>query len=389
MTPNPGPLRFRTAHAGQEWDEALQAAPAGTRMVWADDHRAIVGFGAAATLVGAGPGRFVQIREQAEALWGRLHGVGEPPVLMGGFSFATESPTSPWQGFPSAWFILPRRQVFLRGGVAWESVVEVPEVPASPVVSSLEAEDGREIWNRRVEAASRAVADGEVEKVVVARRALMPGGSPDEAFARLERTGTRYLVQPAGGAAFLGSTPETLVSIHDGTIRSHAVAGTLRTGARAGAKERREHEPVASAISEAFARLGVKARRGETRILSQGALRHLETPFEGDATGVHLLDAAAELHPTPAVAGTPRDAALRLLGALEGFERGWYSGGVGWFDHRGEGVLSVALRGGLVGPRQSILYAGAGIVPGSTAAGEWQETEAKLEPMRKALGGMP
>ncbi|HVL28067.1 MAG TPA: chorismate-binding protein, partial [Acidimicrobiales bacterium] len=97
------------------------------------------------------------------------------------------------------------------------------------------------------------------------------------------------------------------------------------------------------------------------------------------------LALVAALHPTPAVGGSPRDAALAAIAELEGFDRGLYAGPVGWVDRRGDGDWAVALRCARVDGRRAVLSAGAGIVAGSDPEQEWTETQAKLEPMLRAL----
>jgi menaquinone-specific isochorismate synthase len=91
------------------------------------------------------------------------------------------------------------------------------------------------------------------------------------------------------------------------------------------------------------------------------------------------------LHPTPAVAGTPRAAALKAIRRLEPAPRGRYAGPCGWVDARGDGEFVVALRGAQIDGPRAQLHAGAGIVAGSDPASEWAETQAKLEPMLRAL----
>jgi isochorismate synthase EntC len=94
---------------------------------------------------------------------------------------------------------------------------------------------------------------------------------------------------------------------------------------------------------------------------------------------------AGKLHPTPAVGGLPRPAALAAIATLEGFDRGLYAGPVGWVDGRGEGEWAVALRGAELDGSRARLVAGAGIVAGSDPDAEWAETEAKLQAMLSAV----
>jgi isochorismate synthase EntC len=94
------------------------------------------------------------------------------------------------------------------------------------------------------------------------------------------------------------------------------------------------------------------------------------------------------LHPTPAVAGAPRAAALAAIAEMEDFDRGLYAGPVGWVDRRGDGDWAVALRGADLRGERAVLTAGAGIVADSDADAEWRETRAKLESMLKVLAGV-
>jgi menaquinone-specific isochorismate synthase len=97
------------------------------------------------------------------------------------------------------------------------------------------------------------------------------------------------------------------------------------------------------------------------------------------------LALTARLHPTPAVGGAPREAALAWLEAHESLERGWYAGGIGWLAPNGDGELAVALRSALLRGDEATLFAGAGVVEGSTPAGELAETRLKLRALLSGL----
>jgi menaquinone-specific isochorismate synthase len=98
-----------------------------------------------------------------------------------------------------------------------------------------------------------------------------------------------------------------------------------------------------------------------------------------------LLDVIARLHPTPAVGGSPRDAAIARMRELEGFPRGLYAGTLGWINARGGGEFFVGLRSALVDGATAHLYAGAGIVAGSSPERELAETELKFRAIQEAL----
>jgi menaquinone-specific isochorismate synthase len=117
-------------------------------------------------------------------------------------------------------------------------------------------------------------------------------------------------------------------------------------------------------------------------------VQHLHTPMRGPLPeGVRLLDLVAVLHPTPAVGGTPREAAVAAIRGLEGFPRGLYAGALGWMNARGGGEFFVGLRSALVEGEGARVYAGAGIVAGSEPEREFAETELKFQALLAALRG--
>jgi isochorismate synthase EntC len=102
-----------------------------------------------------------------------------------------------------------------------------------------------------------------------------------------------------------------------------------------------------------------------------------------EVSPVALLDLVERMHPTPAVGGAPRDAALRWLREHESVERGWFAGPVGYVQSDGDGEFAVALRSALLSGPHATAWAGAGIVAGSQPMAEFTETELKL---RTVLG---
>jgi menaquinone-specific isochorismate synthase len=152
-------------------------------------------------------------------------------------------------------------------------------------------------------------------------------------------------------------------------------------------KEGAEHRIT---LEDMVARLGPLAEdieaQSEPQVLTLARLQHLETKIRARLPeGTSALNVLEALHPTPAVCGLPREAALEFLGEEEPFERGWYAGPVGWFDLDGNGVFVPALRCAVVRDLRWRLFAGAGIVEGSDPGLEWDETSIKFEPMLRAL----
>ncbi len=154
-------------------------------------------------------------------------------------------------------------------------------------------------------------------------------------------------------------------------------------------KERHEHAIVIHAIRQALEpyclRLTVPSEPG---ILQLSRIQHLYSKISGilqPEKDISILDILGDLHPTPAVGGTPRKRALQWLTENENLERGWYSGPVGWVNDRGEGDFAIALRVALLRDNSAHLHAGAGIVSGSIPEEEFKETRLKMETASSAL----
>lgn len=263
-----------------------------------------------------------------------------------------------------------------------------------------------------VEHALELITAGLLQKVVLARTWSAHSPAPFKTGRALERLRERFPAchtfsfscpLPKGGSAgvFIGATPERLVSLGGGCLHTEAIAGTAPRGehavddARIGAgllgedKERREHEAVLADILARLKMLGIDARAdGPARLVSLANVLHLRTPISAcHSPGVHLLDVAAALYPTPAVGGVPREAAIALIAASEPMQRGLFSGLLGWFDANGEGCLLVGLRSAWLDASgyEARLYAGSGIVSGASPAYEATETAAKARAMAWAL----
>ena len=211
----------------------------------------------------------------------------------------------------------------------------------------------------------------------------------------------------AGDATFLGATPEELAVLDGHRLCTSAVAGTaprgadgasdaqLAEGLLTSAKERAEHRFVVEAITAGLEGLGlVDPTPTEPEILTLANLQHLRTPItsrvrqrSGGVNDMDVLRVAGVLHPTPATGGAPLDAALAFIEAHEAFDRGWYAAPVGWCDLDGNGELRVALRSMLTTADGLRLFAGAGVVAGSTPAGELAETSVKLRALLDAIEG--
>lgn len=242
-------------------------------------------------------------------------------------------------------------------------------------------------WLARCRRALRAIDDGHLDKLVLARSRHVLARQEIDARGLLapllaQQADSVVYAHGNGRQVFLGATPERLVRLHRGRIDADALAGTAWPAAPVlnGAKNRREQSLVVEAILAALVPLSsAPPRVAATDERAAGQLRHLRSRISATARpGTTLFDLIAALHPTPAVGGHPAAVALDWL-ADQGEKRyAWYSGGFGWLDQDGDGDISVALRSALLNGHRALLQAGAGIVAGSDPAAELAETEAKL-----------
>ncbi|HEX6588140.1 MAG TPA: isochorismate synthase [Longimicrobiales bacterium] len=272
-----------------------------------------------------------------------------------------------------------------------------PAAAALVAHGDLAASAQRTAWSALVARALAVIESGRASKIVCARAVRLRLGAPVDAatlataLARAEGT-YRYLIRE-GDILFAGASPERLIQKQGDTIRTEAVAGTAAlehgdTPLHEREKDRREHLAVVLAIEEALAPNTLALDHADEPLVRRvGRVQHLVTPFEGRVDpATHVLDYAAALHPTPAVAGTPRDVALDFIARHEGFARGPYAGPIGWHDRNGDGELAVALRCVRIENSALDLFAGAGIVAGSDADAEFDETVLKMRSTLASLG---
>ena len=277
-------------------------------------------------------------------------------------------------------------------------------------------------WTGAVELATQALKQNRAIKVVLARDSYL--NSSLTLGAALEHLATRFATTWTFSVdGMIGASPEMLLQLREREVFSRVLAGTARRRAnmdqseleqladwlRRSPKNSREHQLAAASAVKALTPITEQLRVSEPFALTLPNVIHLATDIYGQVAGdTGALALVEALHPTAAVCGTPTAAAAQLIGELEGMDRERYAGPVGWVDWRGEGQWCIALRSGQVlastpqpagtqsGPagypmgNQPVgsvrIFAGAGIMPDSVAADELAETNAKMAPMRAALG---
>jgi len=211
---------------------------------------------------------------------------------------------------------------------------------------------------------------------------------------------TVFSVGNGRGQSFIGASPERLLSINEGQLTTDALAGSASRGKTPNAdraigqslldseKERYEHRVVVDFIVRQLRSLNlIPHHAANPKLLQLLHIQHLHTPITAtlDPAKISPLDILAKLHPTPAVAGLPREPACQLISQHETFDRSLYAAPLGWIDTRGNSEFIVGIRSALIDGCKARLYAGAGIVAGSEPAKELAEIRLKLQTLLNAL----
>lgn len=421
----PDPLAFFAA--AKRW---------GTRSFWArpNDGFWMAGSGAAAVIKENGERSIEAMQKSLASLLDSavIQGAGRRgtgPVFTGGVRFdPLADRSSLWTGFQDASLALPRLLLTISNEEAWltanllvspdtdpgqetDRTAAMIDALTSAVFQAesqprtlLDSADGYGRWRERLEQALGLIEEGELSKVVLARRRTLLGEGDFSPLAALDRLIDSYpqctvFAVDNGVSTFLGATPEELVCLQKGALALSCLAGTAPRGntqeederlgreLMASDKERREHQAVVNMLAEALSNACSELYwNQEPDIAHLRNVQHLRTSFNGRlGSNRGILDVVQLLHPTPALGGTPTEAALELIRRLEG-DRGWYAAPLGWLDHEGDGEFSVAIRSALLQRDQATLFAGSGIVEGSDVQREFEETELKFQPLLKALG---
>ncbi len=333
----------------------------------------------------------------------------EPPKkdvrLYGGMHFRPSQHDTLWSGFPPCLFWLPSHEIiqtpektililhFIHEPATLDAkqALHFHLEPLHSRLSSLERmEDAlaQEQWHEDIAFLLKNIESKTISKAVLARATTFQFDQPPsvwEIMALLKEKALRaslFSFHLMPHVAFFGATPEKLYQRHKSRIQIDALAGTYPLHCSAqdllnDAKETSEFGWVKQFIETTVKHLSSHGRwQGEDRIMATSTVQHLYNQFEAmtDRNDRELISA---LHPTPATGGVPKEAALELISACEDFDRGWYAAPLGWISYE-ESQLLVGIRSGLLRGNTMTLFSGAGIVKGSIAEKEWNETERKM-----------
>lgn len=406
------------------------------------DGFALAGLGAATVLEASGADRFRDVALAARELGGRTF-VGDladdpqrptaaGPVFVGGFAFAPDGGASPeWSSLAPASLVLPEVALARHAGEARMTVAvcaegdEAPDALLERVLARVAELRPTEMpmfdpdpvekarvagaappshYEQAVERAVERIRAGELEKIVLAREVRVHGPQdhdPAPVYDGLRAAFPACYCWCVGTPelAYVGASPELLVRREGARAQTVALAGTTRRSADPAVddhlgeqllrsdKDRAEHAIVARRIERTLHPHSVwVAVTEEPGLVKVQNVQHLATPIRAQLRHpLPTVELVGLLHPTPAVGGEPHSVAEPMIPALEGFDRGWYAGAIGWTDLAEDGEFCVGLRCALLRGPVAHLYAGCGIVGDSVPSAELQESEVKLQALLPLL----
>lgn len=382
----------------------LELAPSGSD-VFIRNEQGLIGWGEAARFEAVGPNRIAELAAAWKDYAASLEIVdsvnlpGSGPIAFGAIAFAEGSLTK-------SVLRVPRIVIGCRDGRYWITKfddAEMPQVTAKENNQSVSMSVGllgREEFAELVDTAAKKIRTGELEKVVLARD--LRGTLPETFDLRgvLERLSKRYpscWIYSVDG--MFGASPELLVRVSHSQVSARVLAGTAARGTDPSVdlaiskalleshKNLAEHRFAVTSLVQSLASFCDHVDADEEPFsLQLPNLWHLASDVHGVLkSDSSVLDLASALHPTAAVAGTPREIALDLISELEPFDRGRYAGPVGWIGADGDGEWVIALRGAQIVGRDITAFAGCGVVEESDGPSELVETDLKFQPIIGSL----
>ncbi|AIF44000.1 isochorismate synthase MenF [Virgibacillus sp. SK37] len=352
-------------------------------------------------------------------------------VALGGMSFDPKKERTPlWKNFSDSQFTVPEFLLTQNNGASYytinilvrkgdhaeevaneirsmeEILFSKTALPVTDVTIMNRYEVAPEKWKEAVELATREIGKGSASKIVLAREIRLKLNKSVNIASVLEKLlhtqpNSYIFAFEKGEDCFVGATPERLVKLNKRELLSTCLAGTAPRGKNKkedkeisenllhDEKNRQEHEFVVQMIKQAISHYCKDINIPEKPVIYPlKNLQHLYTPVTATLMGHHsIFDIIEQLHPTPALGGTPREESLAFIRENELLDRGWYGAPVGWLDSNGSGEFAVAIRSGLIQDDEASLFAGCGVVKNSDPEKEYEETNIKFLPMLSVLGG--
>jgi len=361
------------------------------------------------------------LKSKFQLAWMQMLDLYPDLQIYGGVEFPSKKIDAEWKHFPTSLWVLPEIEirkvnedftlfVILNQNNLKNKVNIISEIKYITAIENTGSSYNIKVdydlnhdpdisnWSNNVKLCLDKIEKNKINKAVLARKTTVFLKGPVNIFNLLAILKSknpdcfRFYFQFSKDSIFFGASPERLFmfEVNNNYLKTEAIAGTRieeeNYNIDLNVKEENEHNYVRDYIVEYLTKYGYKNIKVENRRrLKLWGLEHFQSIISTNSIKNNAFDLIKLLHPTPAVAGSPKNAAIKEINKLEKFKRGWFCGAVGTIGKFTE--LSVAIRCGLKNKDKLILFAGAGIVEGSKANLEWQEINAKIAPVLKILNG--
>jgi menaquinone-specific isochorismate synthase len=354
------------------------------------------------------------------------HNLEEAPLIVGGIKFAPNQNSELWGDFSdSDWFVpkiifykkLDKTFLiynFFNNPSLFESIKIFDEVlialeglsnsepPETDNYNILPQNNTKSFfeWEKIVNKALENISEGMLSKVVLSREVKIQLNKKPFIPDLLKKLSERYpqcntFSYQRGDSIFLGASPEKLAKVSNGWIEVDALAGSAPRGNNEfedvemeyfllnSEKNLFEQRAVVNFIHNLLSKISDEIIFDDKpKIRKLPNIQHLWTIMKAKLNkNIKMFDLLMKLHPTPAICGDPWKIAKDFILEMEPHDRGLYSGNIGWFNFNGRGEFAVAIRTALIKNNKLYAYSGCGIVEGSEASSEFEESEIKLKPI--------
>ncbi|PJB00219.1 MAG: hypothetical protein CO128_01095 [Ignavibacteriales bacterium CG_4_9_14_3_um_filter_30_11] len=366
------------------------------------------------------------LKENTIENWGKDFSK-EIPLIVGGMKFFAKSNSELWNDFKDSNWFIPKflfikknnftglvfntflksikdfdKYIFkvkneLEKIIITNNVNDIP-VDANSTILNPNGKADKENWIGKVKNILELIRKNEIQKVVLSRNlSLKLNNRPNWKFIYKNLTTNyptcHFFIYHNNNSFFFGSTPERLAKFSNGFVEVDALAGSTPRGRDEkedsifadnllnSKKNLAEHNFVIDHITETIRDITDELEiKNKYSIKKLKNIQHLHSRISGRLkNGFTAFDILMNLYPTPAICGVSRDKAFSVINEFENYDRGMYSGVIGWFNFNNEGEFTVALRSALTDEKNLTVFAGSGIVANSNPNTEFEETEIKLK----------
>ncbi len=246
-----------------------------------------------------------------------------------------------------------------------------------------------EEYQEMVQSAIKEIEQQVVQKVVLSRQFFWdcPNANAQETFNALLKfypTCTVFAIKHPEYGSWMGASPEVLLESTELGYRSMSLAGTrLKNATRWGNKELEEQKFVTNEVHRSLKAFGGKISRDKQTTFNAGPVEHLLTWINTDNHSLDSKSLVEELHPTPAICGSPAEKAQEFIAQYEGYDRSLYAGYFGLFEQQVHATVLLRSMQWFTSGVQ--FYAGGGITKDSVPLDEWMETEHKISALKELI----